>query len=451
MVPKTPERLSALRLSGAPVAMTIYLALTVLAFRFGPWPWPVRHPEYLYLYLTAAIALFLIGAIGGAFASLPWRLPIATHRETATIKVAILFMVLSVLILSVARTDSLLPPVSLQLSHANYNYDIFVTRNYTRGWWTYFEYAFALLSPLFFLALTGAIQHWRRLGWPYRIAYVFACLTFLLIYTHIGVNRGLFQLSVLLPLTFGLYYVFSGLTTRRTIWILLSSAVVGTALFLWIFVFFISFRDPPSNIGHFTLLNLDAQRSGAIYGILPPALYSGYETVTRYLGVGYYGLSLALAETDYGLGWGLTNSMVILRKARVLLGDSWYFHTLLPVIDQKYDWSLWTTWHSAFAWFISDFGVSGSLIVVLMIGALYGLVWRNLLMTGSVVALSMFYLLNTMVFYFPANNQLLQSADTLFGFLVLFLIFVAGFFQLNAIRTSTSASAAFDHPSKDRF
>ncbi|MGY0572894.1 hypothetical protein ACTGJ9_018885 [Bradyrhizobium sp. RDM12] len=451
MVLKTPERISALRLTGAPVAMTIYLALTVLAFRFGPWPWPVQQPEYLYLYLTAAIALFFVGAIGGAFVSPPWRSPIASHRETATIKVAILLMVLSVLILSVARTDSPLPPVSLQLSRANYNYDIFVARNFTRGWWTYFEYAFALLSPFFFVALTGAIQHWRRLGWLYRLAYIFACLIFLLIYTHIGVNRGLFQLSVLLPLTLGLYYVFSGLTSRRTIWILISSAVVGTALFLWIFVFFISFRDPASNVGHFTPLNLDAQRSGAVYAILPSALFPGYETVTRYLGVGYYGLSLALAETDYGLGWGLTNSLVVLRKAKFLLGDSWYFHTLLPVIEQKYDWSLWTTWHSAFTWFISDFGVSGSLIVVLMIGALYGLVWRSLLMTGSVIALSMFYLLNTMVFYFPANNQLLQSADTLFGFLALSLIFVAGFFKLDLVRTSPSAPDAFDHLSKDRF
>jgi hypothetical protein len=232
---------------------------------------------------------------------------------------------------------------------------------------------------------------------------------------------------------------------------LISSAVVGIALFLWIFVFFISFRDPASNVGHFTPLNLDARRSGAIYAILPPALFPGYETVTRYLGVGYYGLSLALAESDYGLGWGLTNSLVILRKAKVLLGDNWYFHTLLPVIEQKYDWSLWTTWHSAFTWFISDFGVSGSLIVVLMIGALYGVVWRSLLMTGSVIALSVFYLLNTMVFYFPANNQLLQSADTLFGFLVLFLIFVAGFFRLSPIRTSSSASAALGHhPAKDQ-
>lgn len=448
MLFRTPERLSAFRLTGAPVAMTIYLALTVLAFRFGPWAWPVQDPEYLYLYLTAATALFFIGAIGGAFASLPWRSPVASHHEAATIKVAILLMVLSVLILSVARTDSLLPPVSLQLSRANYNYDIFVTRNFTRGWWTYFEYGFALLSPLFFLALTGAIQHWRRLGWPYRVAYIFACLTFLLIYTHIGVNRGLFELAVLLPLTFGLYYVFSGLlTSRRTIWILISSAVFGTALFLWIFVFFISFRDPASNVGHFTPLNLDAQRSGAIYAMLPPALYPGYETVTRYLGVGYYGLSLALAETDYGLGWGLTNSLVILRKAKVLLGDGWYFHTLLPVIEKKYDWSLWTTWHSAFTWFISDFGVSGSLIFVLIIGVLYGLVWRSLLMTGSVVALSLFYLLNTMVFYFPANNQLLQSADTFFGFLVLFLIFVAGFLPLSPIRTPPSDVDSMDNGS----
>jgi hypothetical protein len=86
-----------------------------------------------------------------------------------------------------------------------------------------------------------------------------------------------------------------------------------------------------------------------------------------------------------------------------------------------------------------------------MIGALYGLVWRSLLMTGSVIALSMFYLLNTMVFYFPANNQLLQSADTLFGFLALLLIFVAGFFKLDLVRTSPPAPGAFDHLSKDQF
>lgn len=444
MALKTPGRPGAFALIGAPVAMSVYLALTVLAFRFGPWPWPVQRPEVLYLYLTATIILFFAGAIGGAFAPLPWRSPVADHRETATIKLALLLMVLSVLILSVARTDSILPPVSLQLSHANYNYDIFVKRNFTRGWWTFFEYAFALLSPFFLLALTGSIQQWPRLGWPYRMAYIFACVVFLLIYTHIGVNRGLFQFAVLLPLTLGLYYVFSGRTSRRRIWILIASALAGIALFLWIFVFFISFRDPPSNVGHFTPLNLDAQRTGAMYDILPPVLYPGYETVTRYLGVGYYGLSLALTESDYRLGWGLTNSMVILRKARVLLGDSWYFQTLLPIIEKKYDWSLWSTWHSAFAWFISDFGVSGSLIVVLIIGVFYGLVWRNLLMTGSIIALAMLYLLNTMIFYFPANNQVFQSADTLFGFLVLFLIFVAGFFRSNLARTSPSAPASLD-------
>lgn len=443
---KTHDRPTVLRLTAVPVVMTIYLALTVLAFRFGPWPWPVQKPEYLYGYLTAAIALFFVGSIGGALASPPWRSPIASHRETRTIKLAILLMVLSVLILSVARTDSLLPPISLRLSLANNYYDIFVSRNYTRGWWTYFEYAFALLSPFFFLALTGAIQHWRQLGWPYRIAYIFACTAYLLIYIHIGVNRGLFQLLVLLPLTIGLYCVFSGLTSRRTNLILLSSGLLCTILFLSIFVFLISFRDPASNIGHFTPLNIDAQRSGSLYGILPPALYPGYETITRYLGVGYYGLSLALVETDYQLGFGLTNSMLILRKANALLGDGWYFHTLLPTIEQKYDWSIWTTWHSAFAWFISDFGVSGSLVVVLMIGVLYGLVWRALLITGSVVTLSMFYLLNTMIFYLPANNQLMQSADTFVGFLAICLIFVAGFFRRRLLVTSPSASGAFNPP-----
>ncbi|SHM80762.1 hypothetical protein SAMN05444321_7677 [Bradyrhizobium lablabi] len=344
-------------------------------------------------------------------------------------------MLLSVLILSLARTGSILPPISLKPSLANQDYDLFVQRNLTRGWWTYFEYAFALLSPLFFVALTGASLHWHRLGWPHRIAYIFAFAAYLLIYAHIGVNRGLFQLLVLLPLTLGLYYVFSRRLAGRMTWIMISSAVLGSALFLWIFIFFISFRDPPSNVGHFTPLNLDAQRSGAIYEILPPAFYSGYETVARYLGLGYYGLSLAITETEYQLGLGLTSSMLVMRKANALLGDNWYFHTLLPVIEQKYNWGVWTLWHSAFAWFISDFGVAGSLIAILIIGIWYGLVWRSLLMTNSVVALSLFYMLNMMILYLPANNQLLQSADTFISLLVLSLVFIAGFFRRDFINT----------------
>jgi hypothetical protein len=436
MLVETTDRPTTLRLIGGPVVMTIYLALTVLAFRFGPWPWPVKQPEYLYCYLAGAISLFFIGSIGGAVTALPWRSPVASDHETGTVKVAILFMLLSVLVLSVARTGSILPPISVSPSLANGEYDLFVRRNFTRGWWTYFEYAFALISPLFFVALTGAILHWRRLRWPYQIAYIFAFATYLLIYAHIGVNRGFFQLLVLLPLTFGLYYFFSRLLARRVAWIMVSSGVLGSALFLCIFTFFISFRDPASNVGHFTPLNLDAQRSGLIYDILPRAFYPGYETVSRYLGLGYYGLSLALEETDYRLGLGLTNSMLVIRKANALLGDSWYFHTLLPVIEQKYNWGVWTLWHSAFAWFISDFGVSGSLIVVLTIGFCYGLVWRNLLMTGSIFALSLFYMLNMMIVFLPANNQLLQSADTFVGFLVFCLIFVAGFFRPIFIRAS---------------
>src|SRR3569623_284671 len=77
----TRGRPGAVALIGAPMAMTIYLVLTALAFRFGPWPWPVQHPDALYHYLTAAIALFFVGAIGGALASLPWRSPVADHRE----------------------------------------------------------------------------------------------------------------------------------------------------------------------------------------------------------------------------------------------------------------------------------------------------------------------------------------------------------------------------------
>jgi hypothetical protein len=220
------------------------------------------------------------------------------------------------------------------------------------------------------------------------------------------------------------FYLASRRLERRGAIALGFALVIAAVVFDAAFSLTQQSRDPQTAAGFFGQLGIHADRTGPIYAWLPPRLYPAYESVTRYLVQGYYALSLALGETDYQLGFGLTNSMVVLRKAEAILGEGWYHNTLLYALEQNDGWPVYHLWHSIYVWLISDFGVGGSLIVVTLIGFAYGIIWRSLLENPSVVTLALFYLLNMMVIFFPANNQVLQSADTLVALIVLAALFI---------------------------
>lgn len=416
----------------APIVMSLYQAMTVIAFRFGPWPWPVTNPGSLYGYLTLAVLCFFVCSVVAAIVPLPWRSPFSQPKEARLVSWAIWLMIATAIMLSISRTGSPIPSWPTNSHETVENYSRFVQRNTIRGWWTYLEYGAAILTPAFIIGLVGAPLYWSKIGRFLKFLYVAALAIYLLTYISIGVNRGLFQIIVLLPLTFGLYFLGAKRISRRTALVFSAIAVAGLLIFVLGLSYLLSYRDPNTGAGYFLPLEINAVRSGIVYKILPPSLFSTYENITRYMVNGYYGLSLALQETDYRLGYGLTSSMLVLRKANAALGDQWYFQTLLPLIEQKYNWSMWTLWHSAYTWFISDFGIAGSLGVVGAIGALYGLTWRNLLATGSVVPLALFYLLNMMIFYLSGNNQIFQTADLFVAFVVILLIFLSGYIRLGS-------------------
>lgn len=424
----------------APVAMTLYQVMTVIAFAFGPWPWPVQNPVALYSYLIAVIVAFCAGAIAAALTPLSWTAPYPQKRETQIVCAAIILMLVSALVMSTARTGSPIPSLPANSLATVEGYARFVERNSIRGWWTYLEYIVAVLCPIFVVALVGAPLYWSRIGLIFKAIYLGSLVIYLMTYFSIGVNRGFFQIVVLLPLTIGLYYLCAKRVSKLTLWIIIGIFVGGSILFSTAFSYLLSYRDTNTLKGYFVVLNLTTDRSGLIFKILPPSFYPAYEIITRYIVHGYYALSLALRETDYNLGYGLTNSMFVLRKAISVLGDQWYGQTLLPLIEKHHGWSAWALWHSAYTWFISDFGVAGSVIFVGLIGGLYGLTWRALLTIGSVLPFAMFYLLNMMAFYFSANNQLFQSADlfvAFFALLILFLIGYRGAFRRMTLRPSS--------------
>lgn len=435
--PESSGRTSLALLIFAPAVMTGYQIMTVLAFAFGPWPWPIQNPAALYGYLTSVIFAFFFGAVAAALRPIAWSTPFRRIPEQRVVALAVLLMLASALIMSAARTGSPVPSVPVNSLATVQAYNKFVYQNTVRGWWTYLEYIVAVLCPAFIVALVGAPLYWSRINLIFKAIYLAALVSYLMTYFSIGVNRGFFQIVVLLPLTLGLYYSCTKRISRLGIWFILAAFVCGSILFVAAFSYLLGYRDTNSLRGYFVALDLTTDRSGFVFRLLPPSLYPAYETITRYIVHGYYALSLALRENDYNLGYGLTNSMFVLRKATAVLGDEWYAHTLLPVIERHHGWSAIALWHSAYTWFISDVGVVGSVIVVGVIGALYGLTWRALLLTASVVPLALFYLLNMMVFYFSANNQLFQSPDLFVASFVILAVFLAGYVR-HPIRRSAN-------------
>ena len=95
-----------------------------------------------------------------------------------------------------------------------------------------------------------------------------------------------------------------------------------------------------------------------------------------------------------------------------------------PVRIEKYGWDSVGLWSSIYPWIASDVSFSGTILVVFLVGRLFALSWLDTLSGHNPFAVVMFSILAIVLFYFPANNQMLQSGEgftAFWGILLLWL------------------------------
>jgi hypothetical protein len=78
---------------------------------------------------------------------------------------------------------------------------------------------------------------------------------------------------------------------------------------------------------------------------------------------------------------------------------------------------MYTLWHSIYPWIASDVSFPGTIFIVFFIGRLFAFSWIDSLQGSNPFAIAAFAQLLTMLFYFPANNQCLQSGEAFTSFL----------------------------------
>jgi hypothetical protein len=76
-------------------------------------------------------------------------------------------------------------------------------------------------------------------------------------------------------------------------------------------------------------------------------------------------------------------------------------------------------WSTFFTHPASDISFPGVVVLMALIGYLFGSSWRDTLTRGDPLACTVFFYLCILVFYLPANNQLFQGGELAIGVTVL--------------------------------
>jgi hypothetical protein len=398
----------------------IYLNFTVFLFAFGPLPWPVINTVKLYAFLFFAHISLLLGYIS------------VINRHSGhyigkwnTKRIIIVSLVVNLLLLiptSISRSGSPIPNVAAGF--------------YEPGW-TYYtarglrddtgsnpvEYVRIVFGPVLFPLLPLTIYYWQRLAISIRLLSILSIIGFVFIYIATGTNKAVADFILICPWLI-VASIFAGIMKIRKIHLTLF-LIIGVVLVVLFANFFVEGQKnrPGANVAYFSGINMNADLDNFMVRDLSSNAKIGVVALTGYLTQGYYALSLSL-ERPFMPMFGVGNSMFLYRNAARITGVYAIEEMPYPVQIEKDGWDAYGRWSSIYPWIASDVSFPGVIVIVFLIGRLFALSWLDSLTGNNPFAIIMFTQFITMLYYFPANNQALQSGESLSSFYVLLILWL---------------------------
>ncbi|MBA3672358.1 MAG: hypothetical protein H0W68_10105, partial [Gemmatimonadaceae bacterium] len=94
-------------------------------------------------------------------------------------------------------------------------------------------------------------------------------------------------------------------------------------------------------------------------------------------------------------------------------------------LDVEDDYSVTQFWHTLYTWIASDVTFPGTLVVMMLIGRLFALIWIDTLRGDNPYAVGMFLTLVTLLYYVPTGNIVLGQPEAFAAFWGLLLMWLA--------------------------
>ena len=451
-----------------PIRLTmLYLLLSVAVFAFGPFDWPLTRPVMLYVLLASyMIALWFgyrIGVKKELAKAIEWNI-IDTNRFMIILS-ALIVVNYIIYIVNIFRDYGFqtldFPELFRQMAVGIKNPGLGYRNRLVRiesiqaadiiggRWMTLFNYMWAFVRyPILIL---GILKFKKLKVWG-KIAVVLYLSTMALFYLSIGTSIDVLHVFLLLELpivlqTFRIWYKRD--LKAKHVLKLCVSFLLGIALVLSYFTWMMlsrgginNYEQPDYNVGGVHLSegvitteddapyeevpqaenpqegNLqDDSQSESVSDRISSLAMKFWISFSSYFSQGYYGMSQAL-EVPWTPMFGVGNSMFLVDFISEHVYDIEQFTYQLKV-EEAFGWDSKIQWNCMYTWLANDVSFFGVIIVMLLIGILFGAMFKDAIVTENPFAqMSVFYFILMMLFI-PCNNQIAQRADTLFSFVLI--------------------------------
>ena len=405
-----------------------WIAATFLMFLVWPINWPIYYlQDWARLIAYVALCLLMIGGAG-------WIGSAGPTRATAPLPFVSLLMVLGataalLLLAPTSYTYTGRPPWAVldalrdqggaykrlqqQLSGAaGQHLGLALLRGF--------------LAPLIYPVLPLGILRWRSIGWVGRIAVVVTAGCSVVFSIMRGTDKEIADLFVIggsaALVSYGRAWASgrrgAGLAARYWRWGLAALVFVYAAQGLYT-----DRKDARLNAGRASVRTTVCANATHICADLDNPWIAWLPERQRFALTlfilstcsGYYGLDLAL-DKPFEPAFGVGHSPVTLNLYEAITKDRTPHERTYTYRNGENEWSEEYYWSTLPTWIANDVGFPGALLVLAVIGYLWGRWWREAAAGMSDPAAVLFALATTMMIYFPANNQVFLTAD---GYLVL--------------------------------
>lgn len=410
-----------LELYGPIIFFESYLTLSVILFAFGPWDWPVENATKLYSFLAVMHLFLYLG-----YASVIRKIKQYSHNDIASpIRIPSLVAIGSLASLVVNLISYLLTrKESLGLIEAVADparaYAQTAASELMKEATSPVSFIRFLFAPLILLAIPVGIMNWERISKIGKILVCSVIVSNLGIWLLTGRNKGLADLVLIIP-----WFIIARLVSKKWIPRRIEKSII-LIIFVIAIIFFFSYfaENYEGRMGIYgsrmSLLGIDADYQNLFVSFFPDKMRYGVAGLISYATNGYYGLSLAM-ELPYRCCYGAGHSLFLHNIVLVrVFGLTSVMERSYPYrVEMESGWLRLGHWHSIYTWLASDLSFYGVLFAVFIIGKTLAISWLDTVSGGNVFAPAVLYLTLMMVYYFPANNQVLAFADNFIGFWII--------------------------------
>ncbi len=406
----------------------LYLLLTEVLFLFGPWEWYIPKPVSLLVFLSSIHLLIFVAYLASnkTFRTRA-QMKLAYWHDLPTIpfiKIAVVIGLVLAIPTSLARTGGLIPDVLGGLENVGAAYNENFERISSGNAFVLVEYIRIILSPFLVGQLALIVFFWKLLSPGWRIGGAILVLWTTLSYVAVGTNKGIADLIILAPIFMYFAKVAQGAEAKV---VFTFRNLVAAAVFILFLIFFGQTQElRAGGVGvngvFYTGSNLIYANPNALPAWVSEQWVIIYQSITRYLTQGYQALALSF-EVDRTTTFGIGHSFFLTDQASAIFEIDYFEDNNLPaLLESRFGWSRFFTWHTAYVWFASDIGFIGTAILVGLFAYLLFQTIMRMIVAPDVLSVIIVQQLVVFFLYLPANNQVFQNGEGIVGTLIVFLL-----------------------------